>query len=376
MLLNSFPQQSVLELCDASVAEPPVLAGAASRAVVLQRARTAVKERCLLCFGASNENNMKTELKLKVKKLIEREKLIERGEKVVLGLSGGPDSICLLDILCSLKDELGFELSALHVNHMIRGAEADADEKFLKEYCEKIGVEFKSVKLNVPEISQNLGKTEEETGRDLRIEELKKQGADKIALAHNKNDQAETVLMRILRGTGTAGLSAMSLKRDDGIIRPLLETDRAEIEDYVTEHKLPARIDKTNFETDYTRNKIRLDLLPKLKEYNPNVIDALYRLSESAKEDNKVLDALAKDYIEQNGDKAYNIKALAQLPDSIFSRVIVLIMEKEGLEEDIGAAHIKALRAAILKNTGGKTIEFPHNYKILLKNGKIIITKA
>ena len=314
-------------------------------------------------------------LRDKIKKVIIDEELITKGERVVLGLSGGPDSICLLEILFSLKDEIGFTLEALHVNHMIRGIEADEDELFLKEYCQEKGVPLTSVKLDVSALSKENDKTEEEMGRDLRILELKKLGADKIALAHNKNDQAETILMRIIRGTGVSGLCGMEIKRADGVIRPLLRTPRAEIEEFVAEHNLPARQDKTNFEAEYTRNKIRLELLPKLLEFNPNIVDALDRLSASASDDEELLSAIADEFLQSNRDKALKIKDLSQLSDAVFARVITRYLASFGLTEDISAVHIKALRAAVKKNVGNKTIEFPHGFNILLKNGNIEVLK-
>lgn len=314
-------------------------------------------------------------LRDKIKKVIIDEELITKGERVALGLSGGPDSICLLEILFSLKEEIGFTLEALHVNHMIRGVEADEDELFLKEYCQEKGVPLTSVKLDVSALSKENDKTEEEMGRDLRILELKKLGADKIALAHNKNDQAETILMRIIRGTGVSGLCGMEIKREDGVIRPLLRTPRAEIEEFVAENNLPARQDKTNFEAEYTRNKIRLELLPKLLEFNPNIVDALDRLSASASDDEELLSAIADEFLQSNRDKVLKIKDLSQLSDAVFARVITRYLASFGLTEDISAVHIKALRAAVKKNVGNKTIEFPHGFNILLKNGNIEVLK-
>ncbi|MCQ2551948.1 MAG: tRNA lysidine(34) synthetase TilS [Clostridia bacterium] len=314
-------------------------------------------------------------LRDKIKKVIIDEELITKGERVALGLSGGPDSICLLEILFSLKEEIGFTLEALHVNHMIRGVEADEDELFLKEYCQEKGVPLTSVKLDVSALSKENDKTEEEMGRDLRILELKKLGADKIALAHNKNDQAETILMRIIRGTGVSGLCGMEIKREDGVIRPLLRTPRAEIEEFVAENNLPARQDKTNFEAEYTRNKIRLELLPKLLEFNPNIVDALDRLSASASDDEELLSAIADEFLQSNRDKVLKIKDLSQLSDAVFARVITRYLASFGLTEDISAVHIKALRAAVKKNVGNKTIEFPHGFNILLKNGNIKVLK-
>lgn len=285
------------------------------------------------------------DLKLKVRDTIKDNELIQKGERVLLALSGGPDSLCLLHILNDLSGMLGFELSALHLNHMIRGSAADEDEAFLKEHCSALGVPLFAERADIPSLAAESGKSLEETGRDIRYRLLKEKGFDKIAVAHNKNDQAETVLMRILRGTGVRGLAAMEYKREDGIIRPLLDTERSEIEQYCRDKNLSPRMDKTNEETDYTRNRIRLELLPALKEYNPNIIDSLCRLADSARDDEK----------------------------SAFAKVVVAAFDEAGLKEDIGAVHINSLYKAHKKNVGGKIIEFPHGYKAVIKNGRIYI---
>lgn len=313
------------------------------------------------------------DLKLKVRKTIESNALIEKGDKVVLGLSGGPDSVCLLSILSRLQKTFDFQLFAFHVNHSIRGLEADGDENYAKELCEKLGVNFSSVKIDVPALSKKNKKTEEEMGREVRIEEIGKfaaqVGANKIALAHNKNDQAETVLMRIIRGTGVHGLCAMEYKREDGIIRPLLDADRSEIESYCEKENLNPHIDRTNNETEYTRNKIRLELLPKIAEdFNPAIVDALVRLSANAKADDAALNKIAE------VSKTTSVKELAQMDDALFTRVINLLLKDAGLYEDISAVHIIALKSAVQKNIGGKVIEFPKGYRAKIEKGKVIIS--
>ena len=287
------------------------------------------------------------DLKLKVRDTIKDNELIAQGDKVLLALSGGPDSLCLLHILHDLQGMLNFSLSALHVNHCIRGAAADADEAFLLEHCKELGVELFTERVDVPALAKESGKTEEECGRDVRYRLLKEKGFDKIAVAHNKNDQAETVLMRIVRGTGVKGLAGMEYKREDGVIRPLLDVERAEIEKYCEDNKLEPRIDSTNSETEYTRNRIRLELIPYLQKYNPNIIDSLTRLADSARDDEK----------------------------NEFAKAVVTAFNEAGLTEDIGAVHINALYRASRKNVGGKIIEFPHGYKAVIKNGKIYIEK-
>jgi len=312
------------------------------------------------------------DLKLKVRKTIQKNELINEGSSVVLGLSGGPDSVCLLSILCDLQKSLKFKLYAFHVNHSIRGKEADADEKYAKKLCEELNVPFSSVKIDVPALSKKYNKTEEEMGRLVRFSELvlyaDSVNAEHIALAHNKNDQAETVLMRILRGTGVHGLCAMDYKREDGIIRPLLDCEKSEIEAYCKEKKLNPRIDKTNKETEYTRNKIRLKLMPQLTEYNPSIVDALVRLSNSAKDDDKALNSLAEEM------KTTSVKELAKMDDALFSRVVVFLFKEEGLTEDISSVHINSLRKAVLNNVGGKVIQFPQKYRAEISKGKVKIS--
>lgn len=287
------------------------------------------------------------DLKLKVRDTIKDNELIAPGETVLLALSGGPDSMCLLHVLYDLQRMLGFSFSALHVNHCIRGEAADADEAFLIEHCRELGVELFTERADIPSLAKESGKTEEECGRDVRYRLLKEKGFDKIAVAHNKNDQAETVLMRLIRGTGVKGLAGMEYKREDGVIRPLLDTGRAEIEQYCRDNGLSPRIDATNSETEYTRNKIRLELIPYLQNYNPNIIDSLTRLADSARDDEK----------------------------NEFAKVVVTAFGEAGLTEDIGAVHINSLYKAAKKNVGGKVIEFPHGYKAVIKNGRIYIEK-
>jgi len=313
------------------------------------------------------------DLKLKVRKTIEKNELIEKDSRVLLALSGGPDSVCLLSILHDLQKPLDFKLYAFHVNHMIRGKDADDDEKYCYMLCEKLGIPFESIRIDVPTLAHKKNKTEEEMGRLVRYEQLKSFAtsidAKYIALAHNKNDQAETVLMRILRGSGVHGLCGMDYKREDGIIRPLLDCDRDEIEKYCDDKKLNPHVDKTNLETEYTRNKIRIALIPLLEEnFNPSIVDALVRLSQSAKDDDSALNALAKNL------STNSVKELAAMDDALFSRVVVNLFKEKGLCEDISFVHINALRNAVLNNVGNKTIQFPQKYKAEIKRGKVIIS--
>ena len=197
-------------------------------------------------------------MKEKVLETIKKYNLIEAGDKIVLGVSGGPDSISMLDILRQLKKEIGFEIYVAHINHMIR-EEAIDDEKYVQNYCEKNNIEFYAKRIDVPQIANSKKIGTEEAGRKVRYEFfeeiLQKTGSNKIAIAHNKNDKIETIIMHLLRGSGLSGLKGIEPIRDNKYIRPLIECERQEIEKYCEENKLVPRIDKTNFENDCTRNK-------------------------------------------------------------------------------------------------------------------------
>ena len=382
--------------------------------------------------------------------------LIHRGDFVLLGLSGGPDSLCLLHVLMDLQDELGFELAAVHVNHGIRGKEADEDAAWVTSYCGQVGVSSIRVEANVPAYARHAHLTEEEAGRRVRREifaylayglvgnnvherhpawplrnSYKGVGgikatpkAVRIAVAHNMDDQAETVLMRILRGTGVHGLAGMqyespltdALQRvgwgiknpllqqnakdlDISMIRPLLDVPRTDIEQYCTENQLQPRIDQTNAETDHTRNKIRLQLIPQLEaDFNPNIKETLVRLAANAAEDDAALSASAASAA-KDSEKILQLArfdaeagrpdrrvspalsrieldaaALRSLQPAVFKRVIVNEFDKLGLSEGISAVHLNALHAAVLKNVGGKTIEFPGGYTATLRAGTLTLS--
>lgn len=255
-----------------------------------------------------------------VKKLIQKESLLQKGMHVIVGLSGGPDSVCLFDMLCRLAEELALQLYPVHVNHQFRPGAAERDQAFCETLCTTRGWPCRSFVYDCAQIAEAEGMTAEEAGRKVRYEAFGMTAADllrrgiaaqeiAIAVAQNANDQAETILFRILRGTGTDGLVGIAKKRYEtvrwetaaksaeaqiAVIRPLLETQRAEIERYLAERNMAACIDQTNAEPIYTRNKIRLELLPYLAEqYNENIIAGLNRLGSIAQHDKAYLQETA-----------------------------------------------------------------------------------
>jgi len=201
--------------------------------------------------------------------------LWKEGDKIVVGVSGGPDSVCLLDILVNLAKKKKFELLVAHINYGLRGRDSDNDEIFVRELAQKYNLKIEV--LNAKKESK-ISSTENNL-RNIRYDFfrkiIKENNFDLIAVAHNRDDQAETILMRLIRGSGLLGLQGIRPKNDD-IIRPLLDTSRVEIIDYLKENKLIYRVDKTNKENKFFRNRIRNKLIPLIeKEYNPQIKEIL-----------------------------------------------------------------------------------------------------
>ena len=321
----------------------------------------------------------------KILETIKKYNMIENGEKVVLAVSGGPDSICMLDILNDIKNDvtidINFEIVVAHVNHMIR-KEAEEDEKYVKKYCEEKQIEFYSKSIDVQKMANNNKIGIEEAGRKARYdffdEILERTNAQKIAIAHNKNDKVETVLMHILRGSGINGLKGIEAKRGK-YIRPLIECERNEIEEYCTEKNLQPRIDKTNFENEYTRNKVRNLLIPYIqKEFNPNLIKTIDRLSNLVAEEEKYMDKqVEKAYKEMLISESENeiqlrLKTFNIQEKVIKSRIILYTITRLfGNSKGVEKIHIEDIIKLCSNNIGNKFLTPNKNIKILIKNHKI-----
>ena len=321
-------------------------------------------------------------MKDKVIKTIKKYNLIQNGDKIVLGVSGGPDSISMLDILNSIKDEMGFEIYVVHVNHLIR-TEAIDDEKYVEEYCKKNNIEFFAKRIDVLKIADTQKIGTEEAGRKARYEFFKeiysKVGANKIAIAHNKNDKAETIIMHLLRGSGLSGLKGIEPIRNNKYIRPLIECERSEIEKYCEENNLNPRIDKTNFENEYTRNKIRNIVIPYIKkEFNPNIIETLDRLSEVATDESNYIDRQVQNtynklLLEKTGKQIIlKWKEFNSQEKIIKSRLILYtVKELMGSTEGIEKIHIESIIKLCDNNIGNKYLTPNKKIKILVNDKKI-----
>ena len=325
-------------------------------------------------------------MKNKVLQTISKYNLVESGDKIVLGVSGGPDSISMLDILKGLKKELNFEIVVAHINHMIR-AEAVDDEKYVSDYCKKNNIEFYVKRIDVLQIANDKKIGTEEAGRKVRYEffeeVMKKTNANKIAIAHNKNDKIETIIMHLLRGSGISGLKGIEPKRNNKYIRPIIECEREEIEHYCEINKLNPCIDKTNLENEYTRNKIRNVVIPYVKnEFNPNVIETIDRLSQVATEESNYIDlqtqkTYQKLIIEKTENKiSLKLKEFNEQEKVIKNRIILLVVkELMGSSEGIEKIHIEDIIKLSNNNVGNKYLTPNKNIKFLVKDKMIRVIR-
>ena len=306
----------------------------------------------------------------KVLNFIKENSMFDIGDKVIVAVSGGPDSTCLLYILNEFKDKLGIKLFGAHLNHCLRGKEADRDEEYARKICESLKIGFYSKSVDVHRISKEMNLSCEMAGREVRYEFFKelitKLGANKIALAHNANDQAETILMRIMRGTGIEGMVGIKPVRDKIYVRPILRLSRNEIEEYCRQNNIQPRIDKSNLETIYARNKIRLDLIPYIEEnFNTDIINTLNRLSDILKKDNDYLENISSNEYKKHcviSEEMVIINRSAFLShEAIISRIVrsALLTVNHNLYnfEKIHISNIVELQ----KNDTGKSIMLPQN---------------
>ncbi|MFQ9297166.1 MAG: tRNA lysidine(34) synthetase TilS [Clostridia bacterium] len=321
-------------------------------------------------------------LKEQVLNTIKKYDLINENDKIICGVSGGPDSICMLDILKDLKEELKFELIVCHVNHLIR-EEAISDEEYVVNYCKVNNIKYYVKRIDVKKYADNNKQGTEEAGRNVRYEFfeeiLQKEGANKIAIAHNKNDKIETIIMNMLRGSGISGLKGIEPKRENKYIRPLIETERTSIEEYCEEKNLRPRIDKTNFINDCTRNKIRNVVIPYIKnEFNPNIINTMDRLSSIIEEENRYLEKITIDVFEklkikeEKGHLVLKLKEFNKQDTVIKKRLILYAINKTiGNVQNIEKVNINDIIKLCEKNIGNKYLMPNKNIKILVNKNQI-----
>lgn len=317
----------------------------------------------------------------KIRTFVEENHMLEYKDKVVVGVSGGADSVCLFFVLLELQKYYDLSLIVVHINHGIRGEEAERDQIFVESLCKEHRIDCRVFYYSVQQLAKKEKVSEEEMGRRVRYQSffqvLKEEQCQKIAVAHNQNDQSETMLLNLFRGSGLKGLSGILPVRGV-VIRPLLMTTRKEIELFLEERKLSFQIDKTNLEEDYTRNKIRLSLIPYIeREINERASEHIAKATGMLREAEEYIrkrGLFVKDAIVtyKNGKYSFCVEAFLQ-EESIIQREVLrqILEELTSHLKDIEAEHIKMI-LELCKKQVGKEIHLP--YGIVVSRGYQEIT--
>ena len=297
---------------------------------------------------------------------IEKYNMIEAGSQVIVGISGGGDSVCLLFLLSRYQKKNFFHLQGVHVNHGIRGQEALRDQEYARELCERLGVPFTVYTYSVPDIAGREKRSLEETGRMVRRRAFAQKAAELggktvVALAHHENDNAETVLHNLIRGTKVAGLGGIHpvQRSEEGIsyIRPLLKVTREEIEAYLKQQQIPWMTDSSNEEIVYTRNRIRHKILPEMEKINPRAVSHITQAADTFLAIEEYLrgqaDRLYREYVEKKENGYWIQKELFLEKELMQSYVIRMVLEQvEGKKQDLTAAHVESILSLGRGRTG------------------------
>ncbi|MDI6889943.1 MAG: tRNA lysidine(34) synthetase TilS [Thermodesulfovibrionales bacterium] len=300
------------------------------------------------------------ELLKKVKETIKKHSMLSSKERVLTALSGGPDSVCLLYVLKNLKDEFKLDLHAIYIDHGLRPEETPKEIEFCKKLCEKLNLPFITKFIDVKSYAKEKGINRQAAARQLRYQVFEETAfeinAHKIALGHTADDQAETLLMHLFRGSGPTGLSGIPPVRGR-FIRPLIEIERREIDRYLREEEIDFIVDSSNLRKDYLRNKIRLSLMPMIKEVNPNIIETLSRTAAILREEERYFGIIVTKTL---------MRLISRKSDS---RIELFLAPLEAMEKVILR---RTLRRAIDETRGLRGINFIHIEDIieLIKSGK------
>ena len=337
---------------------------------------------------------------------IKENNLINKGDVIVVGVSGGPDSITLLTCLNKFKDYFEIKIICAHINHLIR-KDSTEDEQYVENMCKNMGIKCYVKRADVEKIAKEQKKGSEEVGRKIRYdffnEVAQKENANKIAIAHNMKDNAETMLLNIIRGSGLTGLEGIQAEEYGKYIRPLINCTREEIEEYCEKNNLQPRIDSTNKENIYRRNIIRNKLLPQLQELNPNIVESLSNLSKIVKVQNmhikneveNIYNKIATEELNtnnlQNKNDSSMTKAKNKVSNVTLGKIELHLLEFQKLDlglqqnlilytinklfgntKNIEKVNIDDIIIICRRNVGNKYICPNKNLKILIKNKKII----
>ncbi len=317
---------------------------------------------------------MERPLEERFEEYVEKNELINHGDNIVVGVSGGADSICLLYLLRNYSMKVMFSLTAVHVHHMLRKGEADADAAFVQTMCREMDVRCLVAKCDVRGLSKATGMSLEEAGRTARYRSFAKVADTmqpcKIAVAHNFNDSVETILLNMIRGTDLKGFSnmkAISQLNGQTLIRPLLEFTKEEIKEFLEMRKVQYREDSSNSETEFTRNKIRNKIIPIINEINPRAQIHISNLAKSVQKVEHYTDVMAQDFYKKavSFEEEKAIISLAKIEDAdpfIKNKIVYnAIITIAGQTKDISRAHVEQVVDLIEKQTG-KQVSLPYGF--------------
>lgn len=317
--------------------------------------------------------DLEREIIKKVTDTISRSKMLASGDRVVVAVSGGGDSVCLLDVLSRLKDLFSIDLVVAHFDHGLRLGEDETETQLVASLAESLSLSFETGRAGV--FLKTGDPSLEERARDTRyqfLEEVKtKTQAQKIALGHHLNDQAETVLMRLLRGSGPSGLAGIAPFRDKTVIRPLIELTREEIEGYLKKRKLPYVSDPSNLDTRFMRNSIRLELLPQLKKYQPRIVEILGKTAEIMRRDEAWFEERAEAWIREFAENEVDEKVSIPLPpfaalaEPEKARVIRQALRRVGGNlRAVGFRHVEAINRVAAGKRPQARVDLPNGVTV------------
>ncbi len=328
-------------------------------------------------------------MKSKFLETIKKYRMLEKGQKVSVGVSGGPDSVALFHLIYSLKNELGLKtVGIFHVNHMLRDEDSDKDQIFVENLAKQFQVPISIGRVNVRDLKRHYHYSQEEAARIGRFhymrDEARRQGVDRIALGHTQDDQAETVLMRIIRGTGLRGFQAIRpvlIYPETTFVRPLIDFRKDELIDYLRLEKLSYRIDASNYSTRFLRNRVRIELLPELeKNYNPRIKEILARLPEAIGMDISFLDDITDQQYQRalKGAEDEEIflskEVLKQLPEAIQYRIFNKSISILDNNVELDFFHWNEIRKAMTDQTHFQ-ISLPEDMVITFERKEVQIRK-
>jgi tRNA(Ile)-lysidine synthase len=316
----------------------------------------------------------------KALKFIDENHLIKKGDKVLVALSGGADSIFLLSFLIKFKKRFGIEVAAFHLNHKLRGKSADTDEKFCSDLCKQNKIKFICVKKDVKAYAKKLKVSVEEAGREIRYLELNraadKIGCTKIATAHNASDNVETILLNFVKGAGIKGLSGIPVRRDN-IIRPILCLTSEEIRQYLKKNKISFRVDESNLDSDYERNFLRNEIIPKLKQrLNPRLEEKISNTSKIISEINsfvgKQTEQLSREAIKLEGKVLrINTKKISKL-DRSFPGIFLKSVVENNFNIELSSENIFAI-VDLVNSQAGKQVHLKENIIASKERNELIV---